>query len=180
VVWKKRRIEMKRKLLKGFLILATISQVVYAGDLLAVDGPGAPPEKVTGTVDRIEDDSIQIRTDGGPMQSYSFSERRREEVRAFNEGDRVVVETDWMNRLVDIYPATVLFSSQAPGHRIITGKVVTFSRSGEKLTMETRSGETETFEVKDPALRKMGFVKKGSHVTVELDDQNRVTDVHRG
>lgn len=170
---------MKEKLLKGFLILATISQVGYAGDLLAADGPGAPPERVTGRVDKIEDDSIHIVTDEGPLQSYSFDKRRREDVRSFDEGDRVVVETDWMKRIVSIYPATVLFS-QGPGHRIITGKVVTFSRSDERLTMETREGETETFTVKDPALRKMGSVKKGSHVTVELDDQNRVTNVHRG
>lgn len=171
---------MKEKLMKGLLILATMAQVGYAGTVLAVDGPGASNQRVDGTVDRIEDDSIHIRTEEGPVLAYSFDKRRREDVRSFSEGDRVVVETDWMHRMIDIFPATVLFSSQAPGHRIITGKVVTFSRSDEKLTLETRGGETETFDVKDPALRKMRSVERGSHVTVELDDQNRVTDVHRG
>lgn len=170
---------MKKTLLKGCMILAAILQV-GAGDLLAADGPGAPPERVTGTVERIEDDSIFIKTDEGPVQGYFVSERKREDVRAFDEGDRVVVETDWMNRMIDLYPATVLFSTQGPEHRIITGKVIAFSRSDERLTLETKGGETETFTVTDPALRKMPSVEEGSHVTVELDDQNRVADVHRG
>lgn len=171
---------MKKKLLKGFLIFATISQVGYAGYVLAVDGPGAPPQRISGTVDRVEGDSIHIRTDEGAMQSYSISKRMRDDARALNEGDRVVVETDWMHRTVDVFPATVLLSSQTFGYRTIMGKVQTFSPSDERLTLETRSGETETFTVRGPAIRKLNSIKEGSRVTIEIDDQNRVVDVRRG
>lgn len=171
---------MKKKLLKGFLILATISQVGYAGYVLAVDGPGAPPQRVSGTVDSVDDNMIHIRTDEGPIQSYSVSKKMREDVRALNEGDRVVLERDWMHRMVDVFPATVLLSSQAYGYRTIRGKVETFSPSNEQLTLKTREGETETFTVKGPAVRKMNSFKEGSRVIVEIDDENRVVDVRRG
>ena len=167
-------------LLKGFLILATISLMGYAGSVLAADGPGAPPQRVSGIVDRVDDHTIHIRTDEGPVQSYSFSKRNRDDVHAFNEGDRVVVERDWGNRIVDIFPATVLLSSQAYGYRTIKGKVETFSPSDERLTLKTRGGETETFVVRGPALRKMNSIKDGSRVTVEVDDANNVVDVRRG
>ncbi|GEM_PF-5569457 len=170
---------MKKMLWKGFLILATISQVGYAASALAVDGPGAPPQRFNGTVDRIGDHSIYIRTDEGPIQSYAIDKRERDYLRSFQEGERVVVETDWMHHLVDIYPATVL-SSHASAYRVIHGKVQSFSPSDEQLTLRKSNGDTETYTVKDPAIRKLNSIKEGSRVTVQVDDEDRVVDVHRG
>lgn len=170
---------MKNGLLKGFLVLATISQVIFIGQARAVDGPGAPPRTIGGTVDRVDNDSIYIRTDEGPVHAYSLKDKRRENARTFNQGDRVVVETGWTNRMIDIYPGTLLLSSQAQGYRTISGKVKTFSPSDERITLETSSGE-QTFAVNDSTVRKMHSIREGSRVTVEIDDQNRVTNIRRG
>lgn len=172
---------MKKMLLNGFLILATILQVGYVASALAVDGPGSSePQRISGTVDRVENNSIYIRTDDGALLSYPINRGSRDDYRAFNEGERVVVERTWMNRMVTVYPATILISSQALGYRTISGKVQSFSPSDERLTVQTRSGETETFTVTGPAARKMNRFKEGSHVTVQVDDQDRVIDVRRG
>ncbi|MBI3803858.1 MAG: hypothetical protein HY282_08870 [Nitrospirae bacterium] len=169
---------MKKQLLKGFLILATISQVGYAGYGFAADGPGAPPERINGTIERIDDHAIAVRTDSGAVMSYPISKSRRDDFSSYTQGEKVVVERTWANRSINVFPATVISANQ--GYRTIHGKVQTFSPSDERLTVVTHNGETETFTVKGPAIQKMNSIREGSRVTVEVDDQNRVVGIHKG
>jgi cold shock CspA family protein len=170
---------MKKEWLKGFLVLAMMmAQVFYAGHVMAADEPAKGHREVIGTVQKVEGDLISVKTGEGTTRNFTVKEGQREGFKSMKPGDQVVLEMDEGNQIVDIHPKGMLSSKGTHGHRSITGTVENFSRSDKTMKVKTKEGKTESFGIKDSALAKLGSIKEGSQITVEVDEQNRVMDAH--
>lgn len=169
---------MKKKILRGVLALAMMAQVAYAGQALAADEPAKGHREVMGKIEKIEGGLISVKTGEGTTRNFTLNEAKREGFKSFKAGDEVVLEMDEGNQIVDIHPKGMLSSKGTHGHRSITGTVENFSRSDKMMKLKTKEGKTESFGIKDSALAKLGSVKEGTQVTLEVDEQNRVMDAH--
>lgn len=165
---------------KGFLVSAMIAQLFYAGHLMAADEPAAGHREVSGTIEKVESDLISVKTTEGTTRSFTVKEGKREAVRSFKPGDKVVLEMDEGNQIVDIHREGSIISKGDHGHRSIAGKLKMFSQADKKIVIESNDGGTESFLVKDSAASKLGSIREGTQVTLEVDEQNRVMDVHGG
>lgn len=168
---------MKKRLLKGIFISAMIAQVFFAGQLFAADEPAKGHREVTGTIEKIQGNLISVKTQEGSTRNFTLNEGKREGFEALKPGDKVVLEMDEGNQIVDIH-LQGMGASGDHGHRSITGTIEKFNRDDKTMTILTQEGKTENFGVKDSALAKVGSVKEGMQITLEVDEQNRIMDVH--
>lgn len=165
---------------KGILILAMIAQVFYAGHVMADDDPSSGHREVSGTIEKVESDLISVKTNEGTTRSFTVKEGKREEIRSFKPGDKVVLEMDEGNQIVDIHREGAIITEGDHRHRSVAGELKMFSRADKKIIIESADGGTESFLVKDSAASKLGSIREGTRVTLEIDEQNRVMDVHGG
>lgn len=171
---------MKKGLIRGFLVLTMIAQLFYAGQVMADDEPSSGHREVSGTVEKVESGLISVKTEEGTTRTFTVSEGKRENVRSLKAGDKVVLEMDEGNQIVDIHREGSIITKGDHRHRSIAGTLKMFSRTDKKIIIESNDGETESFLVKDSAASKLGSIKEGAQVTLEIDEQNRVMDVHGG
>lgn len=171
---------MKKGLLKGFLILAMVAQLFYAGQAMADDEPSSGHREVSGTIEKVESDLISVKTEEGTTRTFTIREGKREEVRSLKPGDKVLLEMDEGNQIVDIHREGAIITEGDHRHRSIAGTLKMFSRTDKKIIIESNDGGTESFLVKDSAASKLGSIREGTQVTLEIDEQNRVMDVHGG
>ncbi len=165
---------------KALLVLAMIAQVFYAGQAMADDDPSSGHREVSGTIEKVESDLISVKTTEGTTRSFTVNEGKREEIRSFKPGDKVVLEMDEGNQIVDIHREGAIITEGDHRHRSIAGTLKMFSRTDKKIIIESNDGGTESFLVKDSAASKLGSIREGTRVTLEVDEQNRVMDVHGG
>lgn len=170
---------MKREWLGKFLFFAMMIQLFYAGQLLAADEPAKGHRELTGTIQKIDGSMISVKTSEGTTRNFTLREGNREGLGALKQGDKVVLEMDEGNQIVDIHPEGMLSSKGEHGHRSVTGTVEKFSQSDKTMKLKTKDGKTESFGVKDSALAKLGNLKEGTQITLEVDEQNRVMDAHK-
>lgn len=165
---------------KALLVLAMIAQVFYAGQVMADDDPASGHREVSGTIEKVESDLISVKTTEGTTRSFTVNEGKREEIRSFKPGDKVVLEMDEGNQIVDIHREGAIITEGDHRHRSIAGTLKMFSRTDKKIIIESNDGGTESFLVKDSAASKLGSIREGTRITLEVDEQNRVMDVHGG
>jgi len=165
---------------KGILILAMMAQLFYAGQVMADDEPASGHREVSGTIEKVENDLISVKTNEGTTRSFTVKEGKREEIRSFKPGDKVVLEMDEGNQIVDIHREGAIIVEGDHGHRSVAGTLKMFSRTDKKIIIESNDGGTESFLVKDSAASKLGSIREGTQITLEVDEQNRVMDVHGG
>lgn len=65
-------------------------------------------------------------------------------------------------------------------HQIMRGALESFDPLGKEVSLRLDSGETKAFEVKVPVLTKLNGVPPGTRVALEVDEEGRVMDAHRG
>lgn len=156
---------MKRS---SIMILAlTITMSFYIGDAMAgLSGH----RKLIGTVKNIQGNLISITTEEGTTRTFTLSEVKREGLESLQAGDKLILEMDEGNQIVDLH--------QPHRHTSISGTVETFRASEKTMTLRLPDGKTRRFELKDPAVPKIASVKEGTHIILEIDEQDRVMDVH--
>lgn len=173
---RQRRSGMKKEM----LMLAMVAQFFYAGHVIAADEPSEGHREVSGTIEKVESDLISVKTEEGTTRTFTVTEGKRENARSFKPGDKVVLEMDEGNQIVDIHREGAIITEGDHRHRSISGTLKMFSRTDKKIIIEANDGGTESFLVKDSAASKLGSIREGTQVTLEIDEQNRVMDVHGG
>lgn len=192
---------MNRKVLYATaFLLSWMVWTVHAGDLLN-GGPKLNPttdqdlhRNVTGEVDRIEDGMIFLKTEEGTTRNFGVKDAKKEGLKGLKPGDRITLELDEGNEIADIHKEDSVAKGEQNGapapegkgglsqdqHRSITGTIEAFDPIQRKVTVKTEDGQSQSFELKNPAISKLNGIEKGTKVTLEIDEENRVMDAHQG
>lgn len=194
---------MKRtnRLLLASFLLFLMTLPVHAGNFAEggnkLDLPltnDIPHRTVAGVVERVEENGmISVKTEEGTIRSFGVTDAKKEGLKALKPGDPVTLELDEGNLIADIHQGTAIAKGSEPGiapegkggstpeqHRSVTGAIELFDPIQRKVTVKTEDGQSQSFEIKMPVVNKLNGVSKGAKVTLEIDEQNRVMDVHKG
>ena len=145
-------------------------------------GFGAEPQKsgdrmghrtVTGTISKITSDTIVLKTDEGTLRNFSLKETKKEGIGGLNVGDRVSLELDEGNQIIDFDKVTGgAPSGMSAEHHFVTGSVAGFDRTKKEVTLKMTDGKSRTFKLKDAAATKMANTKPGTKIKMEIDEEN--------
>ena len=180
----------KKAFYLAFLFLA-VSFSAFAADQTrqVTDKPGgdlhpsiseeAPHHLITGTVKEIRGDEVAVTLETGPVRRFGVVEAKKEGIRSLKAGDVVTLEVNEANLIVDIHKGGTVAQNQQQ-HRSVAGTVERFDPLQKRVTVKTEAGKTETYELKMPVVAKLSGIDQGEKVTMELDENNLVMDVHKG
>jgi Cu/Ag efflux protein CusF len=180
---------MNRKLFYLLFVAATFSAAWAERPTPVVDKPPpnvhpsiskeAPHHKIEGTVEKIEGDMIALKLETGVTRRFGVVEAKKEGIKSLKEGDRVALEVNEANLIVDMHKVGKMTQNKEK-HRSVVGTVERFDPLQKKVTIKTEAGMSETYEIKMPVVAKLSGIDQGAKITVEIDEQNRVMDVHKG
>jgi Cu/Ag efflux protein CusF len=138
-----------------------------------------PHHRIEGTVEKIEGDMISLKLETGVTRRSGVVEAKKEGIKSLKEGDQVALEVNEANLIVDMHKDGAMAQNKEK-HRSVVGTVEQFDPLQKKVTIKTEEGKSETYEIKMPVVAKLSGINQGAKVTVEIDEQNRVMDVHKG
>jgi hypothetical protein len=167
------RIKTLLLLAAGVFVLALF--VPYTGESADKLERGAH-RRVEGTVQKITKDSFVLKTEEGTLRNFSFKEVEKEEVGDIKIGDRLVVEFDEGNQIVDIDRMEGEMGEAGERHPVVTGEIVGFDRTKKEVTLKLKDGKSQSYQMKDAAATKMSGVKIGTVVLMELDEENNLVN----
>jgi hypothetical protein len=130
----------------------------------------------SGVISRIESGMLFIRTDTN-LQPRAVSPNKADRVGLHEAkiGDTVNLLVDSGNVLIDV-SATDRFP---PDHQFVAGTVRYADPYWHEIQLSTPEGTT-TFEVDPLVGNKLSVLQDGTPVTLELDADNVMIDIHRG
>ena len=130
----------------------------------------------SGVVSRIESGMLFIRTDTS-LQPRAISPNKADRVGLHKAkiGDTVNLLVDSGNVLIDVSATDRFF----PDHQFVAGTVRYADPYWHEIQLSTPEGTT-TFEVDPLAGNKLSVLQDGTPVTLELDADNVMVDIHRG
>jgi hypothetical protein len=131
-------------------------------------------KQLTTEVAKIESGVIFLKpTSGLQNRAISLKKAERMGLQDPKMGDEVTVIVDEGNVLLDIHRK----GEQPAGHRLLTGKLSYVDPFWEVVELATRE-EKRTLSVDSSAASKLSILKEGVPVTIELDEDNMVVDIH--
>lgn len=130
----------------------------------------------SGVISKIESGVLFIRTDTS-LQPRAVSPNKADRVglHAAKIGDVVNLLVDSGNVLIDVSSADRYF----PDHQFVAGTLRYADPYWHEIQLSTTEG-TMTFEVDALAGSKLSILPDGTPVTLELDADNVMVDIHRG
>lgn len=149
------------------------------GDIHPPISAPAPHQRIEGTVEKVEGEMVFLKLETGVTRQFGVEEAKKEGLNLLEKGDQVVLEVNEANLIVDIHEEGRAIQKEQR-HRSVSGTVEQFDPLQNKLTVKTDEGKTETFELKMPVVAKLSGIDQGAKITMEIDEQNRVMDVHKG
>jgi len=130
----------------------------------------------SGVITKIESGVLFIRTDTS-LQPRAVSPNKADRVGLHEAkiGDTVNMLVDSGNVLIDVSATDSFF----PNHQFVAGTVRYTDPYWHEIQLSTPEGTT-TFEVDPLAGNKLSVLPDGTPVTLELDADNVMIDIHRG
>lgn len=130
----------------------------------------------SGVISKIESGMLFIRTDTS-LQPRAVSPNKADRVGLHEAkiGDTVNLLVDSGNVLIDVSATDRFF----PDHQFVAGTVQYADPYWHEVQLSTPEGTT-TFEVDSLAGNKLSVIPDGAPVTLELDADNVIIDIHRG
>jgi hypothetical protein len=128
-------------------------------------------KKVEGVVTDIKSGIYTVKT---PSSTYTLSENasiRHGHPPAI--GDEMTLWVNESNMVIDAHPKL----QAAKAHRFISGKLVDLDNVKSEIKLSTSQGET-AFKIK-PETRTFVDIPKDTPVTIELNEDGQVIDVHK-
>jgi hypothetical protein len=159
------------------------ASIAYADAPLPSD-PQVPTlghRTLKGTVTKLENGSLLLRTEEGTLRNFSTKNIKEvEKVQGLKEGDVLVLELDEGNQIIHIDRLSEQSGPQGPApHKTVTGHVEKYDPIERKLTLKLEDGTTQAFALKPPANIKAASLEQGMVVVMEIDeDNNQVMDLH--
>lgn len=123
--------------------------------------------KVSGVISKIHDGRITVGTSWGHMRIQSDA------LADAGVGDKITVWVNESNVVIDAYPK----GSTRPQHRWIRGRLTYASAAKDAITLWTPEGEKAFQVTKNHP--KFTMLEDGALITVQVNDQGEVIDVHR-
>lgn len=129
----------------------------------------------SGVITKIESGMLFIHTDNS-LQTRTVSPNKADRVGLHDAkvGDTVNLLVDSGNVMIDVSRTDRFF----PDHRFVVGTVRYTDPYWHEIQLSTPEG-TSTFEVDAMAGTKLSTLPDGASVTLELDADNVMIDVHR-
>lgn len=130
----------------------------------------------SGVISKIESGLLFIKTDTS-LQPRVISPTKAERVGLYNAkvGEPVNLLVDSDNVLIDVSRTDRLF----PEHHFIAGRLHYTDHYWTEIQLSTAEGPT-TFEVDPLAGSKLSVLQEDMPVTIELDADNVIVDIHWG
>jgi len=177
-----------------FLALVLVSFSSVEGGDLFNGGPHLKPEDkaihrtIMAEVQKINRGLVYVKTQEGTTRSFPIEEAKKEGIPWIQKGDLLTLEIDEGNLIIDIHKQEAVAKTVesagriAAGHRhqMVRGAVDAFDPLAKKVSLRIDNGDTQTFEVKVPVLTKLNGVRPGTRIALEVDEEGRVMDAHRG
>jgi hypothetical protein len=159
-----------------FLIMFSMLLICGNVSFAAEKDPGH--RVLIGTVEKIASDSIFIKTKEGTTRTLSKSAAGID-LANLKVGDQVELEFNEQNMIIDIDKITSSETGAKDMHKVITGALVNFNRSEKTVTVKLKGGSQKTFKLKDAAATKLGAIKQGTEIVMEIDEENAMAmEVH--
>ena len=168
----------KKVLLAFWLFLFTFS-IAYAEDFSgdarrssAASTSGQGHRSVVGTVSKTTQDMISLEMPEGTTRNFTVKDAAREGVTKLQPGDRILLEFDEGNQIIDIV-------NLGEKHQLIRGEVLGVDQEKKVITLKLKSGASQSYKMKEAMAGKMNNIKKGNVVTLMVDQHNNsAMDVH--
>jgi hypothetical protein len=150
--------------------------LALAGSALAEQAGSGSHLAVPGTISEIRSGVLFVAIPfGSQPRVVSRIHADRVGLHEARVGDQLTLWVDEGNVLSDVHAAG--FAGHR--HRIIAGRLNYADQFWSEIKLSTPEG-TERFEVDALAGSKLSMMREGAPVTVELDEDNVVIDIHRG
>lgn len=130
---------------------------------------GSVPERhrrVAATVRNITDNDIFVNTQEDTVRNFAIRDIHREKIKSLKPGDRIVLELDLGNQIIDI--------EKIPNRVWVTGKVVAFDGLRKEVSIKLDDGTFQTYKMKDAAATDMNGIETNTTVSLEIDGANNL------
>jgi Cu/Ag efflux protein CusF len=92
-------------------------------------------------------------------------------------GEHLVMELDEGNQIIDVdRVAEGEIGEMGKFHKTVAGEVVKIDPAKKRVTLKLKDGASRTYRMKDAAATKMGGVKAGTAVVMEIDEENHLVN----
>lgn len=146
-----------------------------AGYALADESGSGTHLAVPGTISQIRSGMLFVSTPAGLRpRVISPNHADRVGLHEAKAGDRVMLWVDEGNVLIDVHAD----GFQGQTHRIVSGRLRYADQYWNEIKLTTPNG-IERYEVDALAGSKLSVMPEDAPVTVELDEDNIVIDIHR-
>ncbi|MEW6542274.1 MAG: hypothetical protein AB1411_01540 [Nitrospirota bacterium] len=163
------------RLAASILSLAMVSMAVPALADQSDHGGIGTHKTMTGKVKKIRSGLIFVQPPNGlQFRGISPGKAERMGLHEVQPGEQVTLVVDEGNVLVDAHKAGV----PPAGHRLVNGRLDYADLYWEEIKLSTPEG-IERFPVDTLSGSKLSVFQAGATVTVELDEDNTVIDIHR-
>jgi len=151
------------------VVLSFAPAMAYAADLPGRGGQFsafADRHKATfGVVTKVTEHMISVALDTGTTRNFSVKDTEREGISECKPGERVLLEVDEGNQIIDINDLGAM-------HHLVRGEVVSVDAVNRLVTLGLGDGTARTYRMKDAAAAKMSMVAAGTIVTIMTDHHN--------
>ena len=157
----------------AFAIVMTVMTVMIGASAQATTLEGLEPghRMLTGTVTDIRGGMVFIETAEGTSRKFGTQDVAQERLQGVRVGDRITLEVDENNLLVDL---GLISDPELPQEETVSGKLVEFDEMNKTVTLSTESGQRMSFRMKDAATAKIANKQPGDRVTLRIDQQNHL------
>lgn len=133
---------------------------------------------MTGEVTRIFGGLVTLETTEGIERDFSLVKAQENGVQGLETGDRLFLEVDEDNLIVDIARLTDKGMLKPSDKAVVVGRVVKYAEGNEEVTIKLQNGKKASYRLKDAAAAKMNGVGQGAYVKLEIDrGDNHVEDL---
>ncbi len=132
------------------------------------DQGAATHMKISGVIAKVQATHVDIKTPWGQMIIASEVLPQGLEV-----GEEVEMWVDENNTVIDVHRK----GDPSHAHKFVTGNLTYTSTDKTEITLRTPEGE-KNFDVQT-GMSKLSVIEEGSPVTVEVNEEGKVIDVHR-
>jgi len=114
---------------------------------------------------------ISLEMEEGTVRSFTVKAAARDGVTRLKVGDRVLLEFDEGNQIVDIIDI-------GEKHQLVKGEVVEVNQEKKIITLKLKDGKSQSYKMKEAMAGKMGNINKGAAVTLMVDHNLSAMDAH--
>jgi hypothetical protein len=149
------------------LLFIIAPAMAYAADLPSSGRQSAALgyKNTFGVVTRVTEDMISVALKTGTTRTFSVKDTEREGINECKPGERVLLELDEGNQIIDI-------TDLGDMHRLVRGEVAKVDPIEKIVTLTLRDGTARSYRMKDAVAAKMNLVATGAVVVVMTDHHN--------